>query len=243
MLIVVTGCTAKRYASYNSSGAKAESTVEILSRTVRNNLAEESFYIEKGSVVINVNDETKKYLFSLKYQKPDKYLISLRSNTGIEGARIYISEDTVLINERIGKRLLTGRLKDLERLSGFPVIFLNAIFGDLVLSKDLNMREVQRVGNTLIINQSIYGRVSESVLDERIGKVVYMKLLKDSYQNELTLTYSKFKKSLKSIPEIVEIKELNRNIEAKIKIEKIQVPWTGIIEFIPGKGYSREEIR
>ena len=38
---------------------------------------------------------------TIKYELPDKYLISIRSKAGIEAARIFITKDTVLINDRI----------------------------------------------------------------------------------------------------------------------------------------------
>jgi ribosomal protein L35AE/L33A len=242
-MTTVVGCSESRYAANNVSNTKIESTDEILNRVIGNNLSEGDFYIEKGSVAIKVNEESKKFLFSLKYQKPDTYLISLRSITGIEGARIYISGDSVFINERIGKRLITGRLQNLERLSGFPSIFLKALFGDMIINEKGKKEEVKRAGSILIINQSFYGKVSESVVDQRQGKVVSMKVLEDRSREVLTLTYSKFGRSSNNIPQIIEISELSRNIEAKIRIEKIQVPWKGIIEFIPGKGYTREELR
>ena len=71
----------------------------------------------------------------LKFEYPDKYLISIKSRTGIEGARIYISEDTILFNDRINKKMYYGSSLYLKRKYGLTTNFLPLIFGDIVSRK------------------------------------------------------------------------------------------------------------
>ena len=60
------------------------------------NITNTDFYIQKAEIEFTNKDNRQKFLCSIKYQRPDKYLISIKSRTGIEGARIYVSEDSII---------------------------------------------------------------------------------------------------------------------------------------------------
>ena len=45
-----------------------------------------------------------------------------------------------------------------------------------------------------------------------------------------------------SIPKYIEMIQYQTNTTIKIKILKIEIPWTGNIEFVPGKGYEKLEL-
>ena len=59
---------------------------------------------------------------------PDKFLISIKSHTGIEVARIFLTGDSIMINDRINKKLYYGSTSYLKNKYGlttavFPVIW------------------------------------------------------------------------------------------------------------------------
>ena len=243
LLISTYGCAPKKYAAESSDKAGESALEEVIDRVMRNNLSEESFYIEKASVKVNINNKSNKYLFSIKYAKPDIFLISIKNTTGIEGARVYITKDSVLINDRIGKRLIVGKLKDIDRITGFPWVLFKALFGDLVLNEVRSKPDITRLFNSVVILQGYNGKVMKSVLNPGIGKVMSASLINENQKEELAVSYSRFDKSDKHSPGVIEVKVTNRNFSAQIKIEKVQPLWNGGIEFIPGKGYSKEEIR
>ena len=45
------------------------------------------------------------------------------------------------------------------------------------------------------------------------------------------------------MPLVIELNDLPRNIYAKVKLERIKIPWEGEIEFLSGKGYINEIIK
>jgi hypothetical protein len=243
LLIFVWGCAPKRYAGEKSSGTSESASDGIIGRVLRNNLSEDSFYIEKASVKVNVNGESNKYLFNLKYVKPEEFLISIRSNTGIEGARVHITKDSVLINDRIGKRIIIGNLKDIDRISGFPYILFKILFGDLVLIGTKEKPDITILSNSVVIVETYNGKIMKLTLDPVINKVISATVITGTRREELTVDYSRFDKSPKHIPRVIIVKDMNRNFVAQINIEKIQLSWNGEIEFIPGKGYSKETIK
>jgi hypothetical protein len=106
ILIQIWGCTPGLFVSDNTGAKEEDYLKNILDDIRNNNITEENFFIEKADIDLTINNSTNRYLFSVKYEKPDKFLLSIKSRTGIEGARILITKDTLLVNDRIRKRLL-----------------------------------------------------------------------------------------------------------------------------------------
>jgi hypothetical protein len=245
--MVLVGCSSKQFA-VNSFGPDKESSEVIFENVLRNNISEEGFYIEKASLNFKMNDETKKYLFSLKFNKPKTYLISIKNLTGIEGARILITGDTILINDRIGKRLFYGDPEVIEEKTGIYAGMLGIIFGDLILGEAKNKVISENSSSKLNIIQTFDKKIFKSTIDREIGKIVSVSILSpfligDIERDSVYISFSKFSKGEKVIPTNIEIKDLRRNIAGKIRIEKFEIPWSGEMGFIAGKGYKREKIR
>lgn len=243
LLILNSGCTAKKFISENTTGSETESAERIINNVRRNNISEENFYVEKGDFSVIMNNKKTRYIFNAKYNKPDTYLISIRSNSGIEGVRVYLTKDTVLINDRIGKRLLYGKPKDLEKMSGLSYFMIKAVFGDLIINGDTLKGEKKRIDNQVIVIQQFQGKTWKSVIDPKIGKVESTVFSNRIQKEAIIFSYSKFGRSGKYIPGIIDIEDLTNKVNVKLKLERIQILWKGEIEFIPGKGYTKEEIR
>ena len=88
--------------------------LSLFDRTREKNITETDFNIRKAEIEIKNNDQKQKLLANLKYKNPGTYLLSIRGKTGIEAARVYITKDTILINDRINKRLFYGSTRYLE---------------------------------------------------------------------------------------------------------------------------------
>ena len=238
--ILIEGCTAKRIISESPFDNTSLSTEKVIDAVWKNNISEENFFIEKASLSIKAENETKNFLFNVKFKKPDKFLFSIRNNAGIEGARIYLTNDTVLINDRIENRILYGRPKDLEKIAGIPYFIIKVAFGDL-LEKEYIKKE--KINNQLFLMQQYKGNIWKSYLDYKTGKVKLAVISNEYNKEEIVIKYSKFGKEDKHIPKLIELKDFTRNINAKIRLIKVQIRWNGELEFIPGKGYRKEEIK
>ncbi len=78
----------------------------LTDRLIASNLTQETLLILfKADVEVFNNGENRKLISTVKYRKPGNYLVSVKHRTGVEAARIYITKDTVLINDRIYKTL------------------------------------------------------------------------------------------------------------------------------------------
>jgi hypothetical protein len=243
LLVLSCGCTANRYISQGPLNKEKKPIEEIIEDVRKKNISNENYFIEKADFLMINNKEITRFVFTVKFEKPDKFLISIRSSSGIEGARLYISEDTVLINDRINKRLLYGKPKDLERLIGIPASLLNIAFGDLIISKENLKYQSERINNQIIITQKYSGTEVKSVIDEKEGKAKSTYFSVPIQKEEIIIKYSKFAKTEKHFPMIVDLKDEKRNISGKIELYRIKIPWNEKIEFIPGNGYTNQELR
>jgi hypothetical protein len=207
------------------------------------NVSDSSFFIEKADMILRFNDKTTRFIFSVKHEKPDRYLLSLKSSSGLEGARVYLTRDTLLINDRLNRKLLSGKAKDIERTLGIPYDFINLIFGDIITIYDTADIAIERSADKVVISQPLKSMTLTTIIDFDILKPESAVFLNSEKSEVITLKYSKHLKTDKRLPGVVEVKDSVRNLTAKIRFYRIQIPWYGKIEFIPGKGYTKEEIR
>lgn len=242
-LVISSGCTSRLFISGETRNSEIYSPEELLSRTIKNNISLDSYLIGKGDILIQNGNTKSKFLFTGKFERPDKFLFSLKSFTGIEGARIYLTKDTILVNDRVNKRILYGKPDNIERMTGIPYNFFNMVFGDLIIQDEITGINMERVNKQLVIKQKSKNVSIRSVVETRISKVSSASLADQVRREEILLKYSKFSKEMKHFPEIIEIQDKSRNIYAKIRLKKIEMHWDGKIEFVPGQGYTKEEIK
>ena len=109
LAIIAGGCYVNRKAAnvVTLSDGVAENET-ILERTERQNITSRGFNIQKAEIEFNNQYGNQKFLASIKFEYPEKYLISLKSRTGIEGVRVFINKDSVFVNDRINKKLYIG---------------------------------------------------------------------------------------------------------------------------------------
>jgi hypothetical protein len=243
LIVTLHGCSVAHYTTVGNGDQEAGSDVNIIENVRSNNICEENFFIEKGEITINRGNDAERFLFTVKYNKPGIWLISIRNFAGLEGARIYLSGDTVLINDRIGKRVLFGKAVDLEKLTGFSSLLINSLFGDLILPESREKPEIVQNNNKYAIIQNIQGKSWKSVIDMNKGKVAFFSLQSSGGKEILKIKYSKFSRAGRHIPRAIELNETSENLIASIRLKRMQIPWTGDIEFISGKGYSKERIK
>jgi hypothetical protein len=241
-IMFICGCTARRFVVRSPDSLNPEPFEKLVENVRKNNISNKDFYIEKALFTINVNNETKRFLFSLKFKMPDTYLISIKNITGFEALRILITKDTLLVNERIGKRILYAKPGVLEKKTGLPFYALNILFGDLS-ADDFIIKQSEGTSNELYISQRQGRRVWTSVLDPEKEKVLSTEISDGTLGEAIKINFSKFRKKYSNAPSIIEFQSPGRGIRAKIKLERIEMSWNGLIEFVPGKGYTREEIK
>ena len=242
--IFSTSCSVTR----NKGKRNLEISKDLLSENIlesikKQNITNSSFFIQKAEIEIVTQNGKQKLIGNIKFENPDKYLISIKSRTGIEAARIYISNDTILVNDRINKKLYSGSSVSLKRKYGFTTSFLPLIFGDILLNEKAEEIKEKCYDEKLNIDYLVRGVLFNYVIDCKKRKITFVNQLNNFVQKGIEIKYENFKNSGNIlIPTVIELEDSQFNTIIKIKMIKIDIPWDGRIEFVPGKGYELIEL-
>ncbi|HRC89647.1 MAG TPA: DUF4292 domain-containing protein [Bacteroidales bacterium] len=214
----------------------------IIDETLRNNVSNYGFFIQKGKLDIKNENERTRLIFTVKHLPPDNYLISLRSVTGIEAMRVKLSKDTIIVNDRINREILYGKGEAFERIAGVPIDLLVLAFGDLS-GVNIKFKVNNEIKNNTI---DVYSNIKDiniiSTINCNLKKVKKATVFTNQQGNMLVVSYSDFKRGNTMVPGTIDIKNEKGNIRILIKIKKIIIPWHGEIEFIPGNGYMMRSL-
>ncbi len=210
---------------------------------IEKNLTNNDFNIQKAEIQYIEEEKSINLVASLKYRKDEIYLVSLRSKAGIEIARIFLTQDTILVNDRINKKLYYGATDYLEEKYGISADAIPIIFGDLIVdgNKEINM---ECKGGTGIIN----GRINLKSINYRINctkrKVSDINICSDTDERLIEIKLSNFKNiEDKIFPETIELIDADSKSEIKISIKKIEFNIEESLKFIPGTNYEKIPVR
>ena len=240
MAYISTGCSVVknvRSKDYGFSGRLiTEQTLEGLKIQ---NVTENNFYIRKAEIEIITLAGREKFLGSLKFERPGKYLISIKSRTGIEGARVLISDDTLLINDRINRKQYYGSADYLLKKFGISNSVLPVILGDYIGDKISGNFNSECLDGKLDVESIKSGMKIKYLIDCKKGKPILAITENNVDKENIKITYEDFIKKRDFLtPTKIEIFDPQRNTTIKIKILKMESPWDGTIEFIPGNRYK-----
>ncbi len=232
------GCAVNRFSQTDSTGRT--SSGNILADTKNQNISNNSYFIQKAEIEIITNEGKQKFIGTVKFEKPDSYLISLKSRTGIEGARIFITKDTILINDRMNKKLYSGTADYLKLKYGISQDLMPLIFGDIILNPVCENKPVKCSDNELNIDCPVKGillKYSINCNKAKTGMVTFV-------DQGVRMKYIKYFNSGNIlIPRTVEFRSEKYNTTINIKVVKVEVPWNGNVSFVSGKGYELIELR
>jgi hypothetical protein len=214
-------------------------SVADIGETRKNNLSNNDFSVKRADVVLKVNGDEQKFIASFKYKFPGIWLISMKSNTGIEAARAWITTDTVLVNDRLHKKLYYGRSSALEEKYGIAVKAIPVLMGDFI-EADI------KIGNSADCIEGIDEEVAkfenfrvEYVISCRENKILRSKIIHPD-KNTIRINYYKTKKDgNKKYPTKIIFTDSEANNIMEIKIRDIDFNNIDKIDFIPGKGYEK----
>jgi hypothetical protein len=241
--LFLSGCSVHRSGKQIYTISNANSTGNIYENLRRQNISKQSFFIEKAEIEVIGKEGSEKFLASVKFEYPDKYLISVKNTTGIEGVRVFISKDTLLANDRLNKIHYYGSPYYLSKKLGISVFVLPVIFGDLVSEGFDGTKQSECIEKMLKIDAIIKGVKVNYLVDCTKGKIFETILESSSNTERIIIEYSKFKKIHDILlPEDISILDKKRMVTIKVRINKVQFPWNGIIDFIPGKNYETQQL-
>lgn len=240
-VIITTGCSVFQRAERSELKGTVVANWEVIEElVVKQNITANNFFINKARIEIITRDVKESFLATIKFIYPDTFLVSLRSKTGIEAARIYFTGDTILINDRINRKLFYGRPGNAGRKYGISPEILPVLLGDFI-DENVNQSDNECINGEIVINTAIAGNKIRYLIDCNNAKVITVS--RESSNNNIPAII-KFGKFIREggifFPSIIDIEYSEMNVN--IKIEKMEYPWNGNIDFINGNNYELVEL-
>lgn len=241
--ILIAGCSVIRHGINIEDSSASGLTEKLFESVEKMNITGKGFFIQKADIVITTPEGTQRVIGTVKYEKPQKYLISIKNRTGIEVARIFISEDTILINDRLNRKLYYGSSDYLMRKYGIKPNVLPVIFGDFISDRFTDNKEINNFDGILNVSCLSNGVKIKYSIDSKKGKAIQAIPESSLADEHIEVNYKKFsKKGAVIIPGIIIINDFKRGTIIEIRIKKIEVPWDKNIDFIPGNLYEHIEL-
>lgn len=233
----------------NGKNRKLESINEsseqkVLESTKKQNITGGNFTIDKADIQITTSKGTEKVIVSIKYEKPDRFLVSIKSKVGIEIARILISEDTLLINDRINRKLYYGSSGYLKEKYGITFSIIPLLFGDYIEYSNTDNYTPDCSGGILNRCYKSGSLKIEYLIDCKKGKAVRTMFQYASGKTKVDIKYEGFLNTGSILfPGKIKINDSQSSVTIDIKIKKIETALKGKVEFIPGNRYELIRLR
>lgn len=235
------GCSTVRRQEKTLDRKNDSAEFEMNSQNIgSHNITNYSFFVEKADFSFESGEEERSGMLTIKYNIPDKYLISIKTKTGIELARIYITGDSVKINDRINKKIYYGSDSYIKRLYGVDATLLPVLLGDYINAEQHGENKILCQNGKMTVNSVINDLNISYTIDCRNGKSVVTTAADKRNGEKLNMEYGKFQvQNGISIPGLINVVDNQHNIKIKLRISKVTVPWDGVVEFIPGRQYEK----
>ncbi len=216
---------------------------EIIRNLNEGNLSDSGVYIQKAEIEVIKDNKSDKFLATWKLDTLGNSLISVRSKTGIEIARIFFDKDTLLINDRINRKLYYGKPDYLRERYFVPGSFLPLLIGDYIGKGSEKAEESGCRAGILNLESTVKGIRTEYVADCKKGKIVNAVLFSEFGKKEIEINFSDFINAGNGfIASRIRIDEYSLNSKVDIRISRIEHPWYGDVVFIPGRKYELIEL-
>jgi hypothetical protein len=228
--------------NYESSGTTGNRNT--LNEVLKNNLSNNDFYIQRADVRLTQENVTVRFNAAIKFKRPDSLLVSVKAKTGMEAGRALITRDTLIINDRINKRVIVGDAKSIRKKYGIDPYYIFALLGDLIVNERETARDIDCSRGLNMPRIQTNDKRIEYTIDCSMGKVVKALFEGDVRSGNILLNYSGFTAlSRIMIPGKIEISDDLNNMNILIEIRKIEMPWNGQLKLITGSGYKIFRIR
>jgi hypothetical protein len=243
--VILSGCSASRKTGRTTSNSVKEAAMENrMESIISNNLSNKNFYIQRADIKVTQDNISARFTAGIKFRKPDTLLITVKSRVGIEAGRAFITRDTIMMNDRINKKLFIGKPGVIESKYGIDPLLIFSILGDVIIDDKELIRQLDCKKGIYSSEFAMNGKDVEYTIDCSRKKAVKAYFEGGINTGNITIEYSDFVSSggLK-YPQKILIGDDLRSIDVVLEIRRIESPWNGRIDFVRGAGYKVVKIR
>lgn len=245
MLAILNGCSAfKKSAGTTSYTTNEKIDGNIIESVIENNLSNDNFYIQKADINVIQNNVSVRFTASIKFRKPDTLLITVRSKAGIEAGRALITKDTIIINDRINKKLLVGSPAVIGPKYGIEPSLIFVVIGDVIVDEKDSKRSLNCLKGTYSDEFEINGKKVDYIIDCDKRKAIQAYFEGDIKSGNITINFSDIMSSGQvKFARTIKINDDLNSLDIHLEIKKIERPWNGRIGFVPGAGFKVIKIK
>ena len=244
VVMIVAGCSVKRTALLSTRDSDLESSVMLaVSDIAELNFTAQPFFIPRADINIVNNNESQRVMAIVRFAQPDSFLISVRAFLGFELARILITSDTLLVNDRINRTLYFASNQNLKTRFGFDLMFFPVLLGDLITGKH-TLSEINCSDKTTVFRE--FGReyIINYFIDCTTKKCRRVTVENQFMRDYISIEFDDFGAEGKMIfPKHVKINNFANFDLLEMKIDRVEFGAGSAIEFIPGRNFERVEIK
>lgn len=243
--VIISSCSSTRRAGGRDSGTGNSGIAgNSLESVLRNNLSNNDFNIQKAEINVIQDNISVRVIADIKFRRPDSMMITVRSRTGIEAGRAFITRDTLIIKDRFNKKLLIGKPEVLSKKYGIDPSFLFTVIGDMVVEEKDRDLLLECVKGEYRKEYDIHGKKVQYVIDCQRKKLKQTYFEGDINSGNITIDLRDIRNEGKIVyPGMIEINDDLKSVAIIMEIKKIESPWTGRIGSVSGQGYKVIKIR
>ena len=213
----------------------------MVSDVVELNFTTQPFFIQRADINIVGDGISQKVNATIKFAQPDSFLISLRAFLGIEVARIFLTRDTILVNDRINSTLYFGSNQNLSAKYGFDLMFFPVLLGDLITGVQA-LQGVNCNDGKAVFREIRKNYIVNYFIDCETKKCKEVTV--ESGSNYISVEFGNFGKDGKMVfPRYVKINNFANFAFFEMAIERVEFGVSSSIEFIPGRNFDRVELK
>lgn len=223
------------------SVSNAGTTVAMLAEK---NISNQSFYIPKAEVTVTQKNTAVRFTANIRFRKPDSLMVIVKSKVGLEAGRALITKNQVYINDRINRQMLTGDTKAIEQKYGIVPSLLFVVLGDFIIDDNEQIQGYSCLKGIYSDSFNIDSKKIEYKIDCNKMKPVQAYFEGDIKTGNITIDFRNIidTKAVR-FPQNIEINDDLNSIKINLEIKKIDSPWEGKINFVPGAGYKVIRVR
>jgi hypothetical protein len=209
------------------------------------NFTAQPFFIQRADInIVESNGSSQRVMATIRFAQPDSFLISVRALGGIiEVARVLLTSDTILVNDRLNSTLYFGSNQNLSRIYGFDLMFFPVLLGDLITGAQ-TLQGVTCSDETAVFREFGRNYVINYFINCATQKSKRVTVETGFMSENITIEFADFAEDGKMIfPRHIRINNFADFALLEMKIERVEFGTGSGIEFIPGRNFERVEIR
>ncbi|MEM1135303.1 MAG: DUF4292 domain-containing protein [Bacteroidota bacterium] len=181
---------------FSACQRKTTATTSTITRKAKAKEVEYDFFEARGRVKYDHKDDKQRFSIDIRMKRDSLIWLSLRSGTGIEGARALIKEDSILFINRLDKQYMAYSFEELDGKVNFPFnlqMLQSIIVGNPVVFEG-GTALVDKDDNYKILSQLLESMKVQFWVGRETSKLEKITVEDINSRNELNINYADFQR-------------------------------------------------